>query len=71
MIGRKKKIFLKVRTRTLLCDTNCDRENNDYKNALCLHRFKSCDFSTTKILYDIVPYARHFLPVKIFSQESL
>ena len=45
-------------------NANYDRENNDYTNALRPRRFKWCDFR--QISYDIAPYARHFLPVKIF-----
>ena len=53
-------------TKPVLWDAKYDRENNDYKNALHPGRFKWCDFH--EILYDIVPYARHFLPFDFFSK---
>ena len=39
-----KKIYMKYTA--VLWNTNYDRENNDYMNALRPSRFKWCDFST-------------------------
>ena len=61
-----KKIHVKECTKPLLCNTNYDRENNDSTNALRPRRFKKCNFSQR--LYDIVLYARQFLPVMFFSK---
>ena len=46
---------------TKLCDANYDRKNNDSTNALRR-------VMIPQILYDIVLYARHFLPVKFFPE---
>ena len=48
----------------LLYDANYDSKNNDSTNALHPRRFNSVIFP--QILYDIVLYARHSLPVKFF-----
>ena len=56
---------MKACTKPLLWDTNYDRENIDYKNVSRPHRFKWCNF-LTNFHDDIVPHARHFLPVNFF-----
>ena len=48
-------------------DANYDRKNNDSTNALYLH-VVSNSVMFPQILYDIVLYARHFLPVKFFPE---
>ena len=49
----------------LLCEANYHHENNDSTNAFNVHvALNSVMFP--QILYDIVPYARHFLLDKFF-----
>ena len=50
----------------VLCDTNYDRKNNVSTNALRPRRLNGMIFP--QILFDIVLYARHFLPVKFFCE---
>ena len=57
---------MKEYTKPLLCEVNSDRKNNDSTNALRPRRSNSVMFP--QILYVIVLYARHFLPVKIFPE---
>ena len=61
---KKKKIFVEAWTKLALWDANYDRENEDSTNAFRLSHFKWCEF--LQILFDIVAYARHFLPVEFF-----
>ena len=57
---------MKECTKPLLCEANYDRENDDSKNAVALN-----SVMCPRILYDIVPYARHFLPIKFFPKYYL
>ena len=52
--------------KTVLWNTNYDRENKDYTNALIYVHVVLNGVIFPQISYDIVSYARHLLPVRFF-----
>ena len=56
--------------KTLLWNTDYDRENKDYTDAIIYVCVVSNGVIFPQISYDIVPYARHLLPVRFFPSIS-
>ena len=64
IVGKKKRYSRKRAQNRYSKMQITDHENNNSTNALRPRCLKLCDLS--QILYDIVLYAPHFLPVKFF-----
>ena len=60
-------MYAEESTKSLLWDTNYDRGNNGYIRTIYVHlALNQNGVIFLQILHDIVPFARHFLPVKIY-----
>ena len=57
---------MKACKKIVLWNANYDHENKDYTNALIFVHVVLNGVIFLQISYDIVPYARHLLPVRFF-----